>query len=102
MMSSDGSEPLACFRITGWPTRGTPSSTASTTFGEAYVPSSRLKTEPHGEPHSGVAALDRRLSSATTPPTVASVARYDNDLPHTVIACSPRESPPYRRCRRHP
>src|SRR6476620_3220133 len=89
MMSSDGSEPLACFRITGWPRVACPRDTSSTTLGCAYVPSSRLKNEPHGAPHAGVAALAGRAVSAIAAPTMVTVAAAPQALLLMDIALAP-------------
>src|SRR3954453_5681598 len=74
-MSSDGSNRLARFRPTGWPTfAAPPPSTASTKLGWSWVPSSLLKTEMQDEPHSWVAAPAAPGAAAPTPPTSVSVA----------------------------
>src|SRR4051794_25038271 len=74
-MSSDGSNRLARFRPTGWPTLAAPPPrTASTKLGWSWVPSSLLKTEMQNEPHSWVAAPAAPGAAAPTPPTSVSVA----------------------------
>src|SRR4051795_9319406 len=74
-MSSDGSNRLARFRPTGWPTLAAPPPrTASTKLGWSWVPSSLLKTEMQDEPHSWVAAPAAPGAAAPTPPTSVSVA----------------------------
>src|SRR3954451_22544935 len=74
-MSSDGSNRLARFRPTGWPTLAPPPPrTASTKLGWSWVPSSLLKTEMQKEPHSWVAAPAAPGTAAPTPPTSVSVA----------------------------
>jgi hypothetical protein len=44
------------------------------------VPSSLLKTEMQGAPHSGVAALAVPVAAALTPPTIVSVATAASTL----------------------
>jgi hypothetical protein len=74
-MSCDGSNLLARFRPTGWPTFARPPPrTASTKFGCSKVPSLLLKTEMQSGPHSGVAALAAPVAAALTPPTITNVA----------------------------
>src|SRR5688572_29844885 len=74
-MSSDGSNVLARFRPTGWPTLAVPPSrTASTKLGWVGVPSTLLKTEMQPPPHCGVAARAVPETAALTPATHVSVA----------------------------
>src|SRR3954471_15482386 len=75
LMSSDGSNLLACLRPTGRPTLAVPPSrTASTKLGWVGVPSRLLKTEMQPSPHCGVAALAVPETPALTPATHVSVA----------------------------
>src|SRR5215207_6256049 len=75
LMSSDGSNLLAGFRPTGWPTRAAPPwRTASTKLGCVGVPSTLLKTEMQPGPHCGVAAPAVPETAALTPATHVNVA----------------------------
>ena len=74
-MSSDVSESLAGFRPTGCPIRASPPKMASTKFGWAAVPSSRLKTEMQRLAHAGVAALAESVPNAIAATAMVSTQR---------------------------